>query len=249
MTGVRESRPSQYHELVDFLKHVGKDPSRLVFEDELTGLHNRRYLRSYLEHQVDWESPKERPLPLLIIDLDHFKQINDTQGHDTGDQVLTWMASLLKDVAGETGIPIRFAGDEFILLLPKTPREAAGEAADRLLQLTRDRPFRVRETGTTLPITLSIGIACAPEDGRDPKALFQAADTALYHAKQSGRNQAASAGDVDPRKVFPKTALHRLIATGIAGRDDELAVISDSLEALAGGASQFRGLLGNQGVR
>jgi diguanylate cyclase (GGDEF)-like protein len=248
VTGVRDSRPSQYHELVDFLKHVGKDPSRLVFEDELTGLHNRRYLRSYLEHQVDWESPKEHPLPLLIIDLDHFKQINDTQGHDTGDQVLTWMASLLKDVAGETGIPIRFAGDEFILLLPKTPREAAGEAADRLLQLTRDRPFRVRETGTTLPITLSIGIACAPEDGRDPKALFQAADTALYHAKQSGRNQAASAGDVDPRKVFPKTALHRLIATGIAGRDDELAVISDSLEALAGGASQFVLVEGGPGM-
>ncbi len=248
VTGVRESRPSQYHELVDFLKHVGKDPSRLVFEDELTGIHNRRYLRSYLEHQVDWDSPKERPLSLLIIDLDHFKQINDTQGHDTGDQVLTWMAALLKEVGGDTGIPIRFAGDEFILLLPKTPREAAGEVADRLLQLTRDRPFRLREAGITLPITLSIGIACAPQDGRDPKALFQAADTALYHAKQSGRNQAASAGEVDPRKVFPKTALHRLIATGIAGRDDELAVISDALEALARGQSQFLLVEGGPGM-
>jgi diguanylate cyclase (GGDEF)-like protein len=233
---------------VDFLKHVGKDPSRLVFEDELTGIHNRRYLRSYLEHQVHWDSPKEHPLSLLIIDLDHFKQINDTQGHDTGDQVLTWMAALLKEVAGETGIPIRFAGDEFIVLLPKTKRAAAGEVADRLLQLTRDRPFRLREAGLTLPITMSIGVACAPEDGRDPKALFQAADTALYHAKQSGRNQAATAGDVDPRKVFPKTALHRLIATGIAGRDDELSVVSGGLEALARGESQFLLVEGGPGM-
>jgi diguanylate cyclase (GGDEF)-like protein len=233
---------------VDFLKHVGKDPSRLVFEDELTGIHNRRYLRSYLEHQVDWDSPKERLLSLLIIDLDHFKQINDTQGHDTGDQVLTWMAALLKEVTGEKGIPIRFAGDEFILLLPKAPREEAGEVADRLLQLTRDRPFRLREAGVTLPITLSIGIACAPQDGRDPKALFQAADTALYHAKQSGRNQASSAGEVDPRKVFTKTALHRLIATGIAGRDDELAVVSSALEALSRGQSQFLLVEGGPGM-
>jgi len=248
VTEVRENRPSQYHELVDFLKHVGKDPSRLVFEDELTGIHNRRYLRSYLEHQIQWDAPKEHPLSMLIIDLDHFKQINDTQGHDIGDQVLTWMAVLLREVAGETGIPIRFAGDEFILLLPKTARTAAGEVANRLLQLTRDRPFRLREAGITLPITLSIGIACAPDDGRDPKGLFQAADTALYHAKQSGRNQAATAGEVDPRKVFPKTALHRLIATGIAGRDDELTVVSGALESLSRGASQFLLVEGGPGM-
>jgi diguanylate cyclase (GGDEF)-like protein len=235
-------------ELVDFLQHVGKDPSRLIFEDELTGIHNRRYLRSYLEHKVQWESEKENRLSLLIIDLDHFKQVNDAQGHETGDQVLTWMAALLKDVAGTTGIPIRFAGDEFILLLPKTPRTEASAVADRLLQLTRDRPFRLREAGITLPITLSIGVACAPEDGRDPKALFQSADTALYHAKQSGRNQAASAAEVDPGKVFPKTALHRLIATGIAGRDDELSVVSDALEALTRGESQFLLLEGSPGM-
>ena len=248
MTGVRESRPSQYVELVDFLQHVGKDPSRLVFEDELTGIHNRRYLRSYLEHKVQWDSEKENRLSLLLIDLDHFKQINDTQGHDVGDQVLTWMAALLKELAGTTGIPIRFAGDEFILLLPKTSRVEATGAADRLLQLTRDRPFRLREAGITLPITLSVGVACAPDDGRNPKALFQSADTALYHAKQSGRNQAASAAEVDPGRVFPKTALHRLIATGIAGRDDELSVVSDALEALARGESQFLLVEGSPGM-
>jgi diguanylate cyclase (GGDEF)-like protein len=248
LTGVTTSRSTHYQELAEFLQHVGKDPSRLLFEDELTGIQNRRFLRGYLEHKVRWEGEEDYPLSLIILDLDHFKQVNDTQGHDTGDQVLTWTATLLKDVAGEQGIPIRFAGDEFIVLLPRTDRAGAREIADRLLQRTRDRPFTLRDTGTTLSITLSIGVASAPDDGRDSKALFQAADTALYHAKQSGRNQAASAGEVDPKKVFPKTALHRLIATGIAGRDDQLAVVSEALEALTRGDSQFMLVEGGPGM-
>jgi diguanylate cyclase (GGDEF)-like protein len=238
----------QYQELAEFLQHVGKDPSRLLFEDELTGIQNRRFLRSYLEHKVRWEGEEDYPLSFLLLDLDHFKQINDTHGHETGDQVLTWIATLLKEVAGDDGIPIRFAGDEFIVLLPRADRAGARGVADQLLQRTRDRPFALRETGTKLPITLSIGIASAPADGRDSKALFQAADTALYHAKQSGRDQAASAGEVDPKKVFPKTALHRLIATGIAGRDDQLGVVSEALEALARGESQFLLVEGGPGM-
>ena len=79
----------QYGELIDFLQHVGKDPSRLIFEDELTGIHNRRFLLSYLEHKVAWDSKEDFPLSLLLIDLDRFKQINDTYGHEAGDQVLT----------------------------------------------------------------------------------------------------------------------------------------------------------------
>ena len=233
------SASSPYGELVGFLEHVGKDPSRLVFEDELTGIHNRRFLRSYLKHKVRWDSDKDFPLSLLMIDLDKFKEINDTHGHDTGDQVLTYMAALLKDVVGDRGIPIRFGGDEFVLLLPKAKRSDAWEMADRLLQRTWDRPFRLRAGGIILPITMSIGVAAAPEDASDSRGLFQAADTALYHAKQSGRNQAASAGAIDLTKVFPKTALNRLIASGIHGREEELAAVSEALQALSQGQSQF----------
>ena len=74
----------QYGELIDFLQHVGKDPSRLIFEDELTGIHNRRFLLSYLEHKVHWDTKEEFPLSLLIVDLDRFKNINDTHGHEAG---------------------------------------------------------------------------------------------------------------------------------------------------------------------
>ncbi len=228
-----------YRDFVELLEHVGKDPSRLIFEDELTGIHNRRFLLSYLEHKVRWEAGLDYPLSLLIVDLDSFKQVNDTYGHDTGDQALMWLAALLAEVGGESALPIRYGGDEFVMVLPKTDRAAAREMADRLLQRSRDREFRLRDAAVTVPISLSIGFATAPDDGENSRDLFQAADTALFHAKQSGRNQVASAADIDPEKVFAKTALYRLKATGIAGRDDEMAIVSEALEELSRGQSPF----------
>jgi len=226
-------------ELLDFLQHVGRDPSRLIFEDELTGVHNRRFLHSYLEHKVHWSAGTDYPLSLLIIDLDRFKEVNDTHGHVAGDQLLTWVAALLSEVGGETGLPVRFGGDEFILLLPHTDAAGARETAARLLQRVRDRPFRLRDAGVAIPVTLSIGVATAPSDATSGRELLQAADTALYHAKLSGRDQATSAKEVDPKKVFPRTALHRLLTSGIAGRDTELRTVSGALVALSGGQSQF----------
>jgi diguanylate cyclase (GGDEF)-like protein len=231
--------PLQYRDLVDLLAHEGRDPSCLIFEDELTGIYNRRFLLSYFEHKVHWEGQEDYPLSLLIIDLDRFKEVNDQLGHEVGDQALAWMASLLKEVAGDDGLPVRFGGDEFVLLLPKTGRVAARQLADHLLVRTRDRPFRLRDTHVDVPITLSIGFATAPEDANSPRALYHAADTALLHAKQSGRDQLAAASDADVTTVFPQTALYRLRTSEIAGRDAELHVIATALQQLAQGHSQF----------
>jgi diguanylate cyclase (GGDEF)-like protein len=162
----------QYRDLIDLLEHVGKDPSRLIFEDELTGIHNRRFFLSYLEHKVRWEHDEDFPMSLLMIDLDHFKEINDSHGHETGDQALLWMATLLREVGGDQALPIRYAGDEFMLLLPRSARSEAREMADRLLQRTQDRPFRLREADVTVPISLSIGFATAPEDAASSKDLL-----------------------------------------------------------------------------
>jgi diguanylate cyclase (GGDEF)-like protein len=229
----------QYRELLDLLAHVGKDPSRLIFEDELTGIHNRRFFLSYLEHKIRWERDDDFPLSLLMIDLDHFKEINDRHGHDTGDQALLWMATVLKEVGGDQALAVRYGGDEFMLMLPQATRSDAREMADRLLQRTQDRPFRLRDADVSVPISLSIGFATAPQDATNGSDLFQAADTALFHAKHTGKNQASSFSEVDPEKVFPKTALYRLKATGIAGREEELAVVSEALDKLASGTSQF----------
>ncbi len=190
----------QYSELTDFLQHVGKDPSRLIFEDELTGIQNRRFLLSYLEHKVQWDSDEDMPLSLLIIDLDRFKQINDAHGHEAGDQVLTWLATLLKDIGGDLGLPIRYGGDEFMLLLPTVDGKKAHKIATKIFKKVGDRPFKLRESGTKLPITLSIGIASAPQDATSPTRLLQTADTTLYHAKRSGRNQVAATEDAISRR-------------------------------------------------
>ncbi len=249
MSTATEAPPSRTSaHLVELLRQVGKDPSRLVFEDELTELHNRRFLKSYFEHQVRWDTGEDFPLALLVIDLDHFKSINDSHGHAVGDQALTWVASVLNEVAGPRGIPIRYAGDEFMILLPGSDADDAGRVAERLLQRARERPFRVRDRGPALPITMSVGIAAAPRDGVTGRELFQAADTALYHAKHSGRDQTAQAGTVDPARVFPQTALHRLLATRICGRSHELAEVTDALAGLGRGESQFLLFEGGPGM-
>jgi diguanylate cyclase (GGDEF)-like protein len=110
-----------YQDLLYFLQNVGKDPSRLIFEDELTGIYNRRFLLNYFEYKIPWDSLENHPVSLIMLDIDYFKQINDTHGHETGDQALIWMATLLREVAGEAGLPVRYAGDEFIILLPYAP--------------------------------------------------------------------------------------------------------------------------------
>jgi diguanylate cyclase (GGDEF)-like protein len=229
----------KYDELADILRYVGKDPSRLIFEDELTGIHNRRYLLSFLEHKVDWRSGDDFPLSLLSLDLDHFKEINDTHGHDTGDRVLTWVATLLSSVGGDESLAVRFGGDEFLLLLPGAGRPMAHAVADRLLQSVQARPFRDSHSGLVVPLTMSVGVAVAPDDAIVREDLLHAADTALYHAKQSGRNRASSAAKVDEREVFQRTALQKLKRRDIAGREHELELVEESLSQLGSGKSQI----------
>ncbi|HJS43753.1 MAG TPA: diguanylate cyclase [Gemmatimonadales bacterium] len=235
-------------DLLEFLKHSGRDPSRLVFEDELTGIHNRRFLQSYLEHKVRWQTGSDYPLSVLMLDLDRFKEVNDTFGHGAGDQHLAWVASVLREVVGENGLPTRFGGDEFVVLLPSTDRKAALTMATRLLERLRERPFRLRESGTLIPVSVSIGVATAPNDATTAAELLQASDRALYSAKRSGRDRTASANEVDPHQVFPRTALQRLLVTGIAGRDEELRTVSETLLALGRGQSQFLLFEGAEGM-
>ncbi len=238
---------AQYRELADFIRHVGKDPSHLVFEDELTGINNRRFLLRYFE-RVRWSSGEDFPISLLAVDLDEFKRVNDRYGHDAGDQVLVWLASLLEEMADKEGFPVRYGGDEFVLVLPDFDRGRAQQLAYGLLQKSKDRPFALRSLGTALPITMSIGVASAPGDGTTGTSLLQAADAALYHAKQSGRNRVAVAWKVDLEDVFEKTALNNLKTFGLTGRERELAQVSKCLESLARGTDQFMVIDGSPGI-
>ena len=238
----------EYKDLLYFLENVGTDPSRLIFEDELTGIYNRRFLLNYFQYKVPWDSLDSHPVSLMMMDLDHFKQINDNHGHDVGDQALIYVAKLLEEMAGEEGLAIRYAGDEFMILFPQVEREAALEVGEQLVKRIHDEPLRLEEIDGEIPITLSIGLASAPDDAESGKALIQKADTALYYAKKSGRDRLAIAGQISAQDVFPKTAQYQLDHAKIVGRKTQLVNVTEALKKFSQRQSQFLIVEGADGM-
>jgi diguanylate cyclase (GGDEF)-like protein/PAS domain S-box-containing protein len=156
--------------------------------DALTGLYNRRYLEEVLEREVRRAARAAQPLGVLMIDLDHFKNFNDTYGHDAGDAVLRETgASLTRGIRAEDFV-CRFGGEEFVVILPTANLEAACARAERLRLKMKE--LTVLHQGRSMGmLTVSIGVAVFPEHGVSPKELMAAADAALYEAKRGGRNQ------------------------------------------------------------
>ncbi|MEO5347197.1 MAG: GGDEF domain-containing protein [Magnetococcus sp. YQC-9] len=154
--------------------------------DGLTGLCNRRWFDASLSKLLS--RPAHHPVTLIMMDIDHFKRFNDTQGHLNGDQALRALAELLKATIRLHDIAARYGGEEFALILPETPMAAAVAVAERLRQATGVMPISSVE-GNPLPfITLSLGVA-TNEPGDIPETLIQKADARLYQAKHAGRNQ------------------------------------------------------------
>lgn len=228
----------QRQEFFNFLEHSGKDPSRLIFEDELTGIYNRRFLYQYLQSKVQWDTLEKRPFSLLMMDVDNFKQINDRYGHQIGDQALIWVAGLIQEVAGEDGLAVRYAGDEFMLLL-QTDKRTSLLRGDELYKRVHEKSFHPSTTDSPLQITLSIGIASAPEDAKNSKALIQRADTALYSAKKKGRDCYVNATEVVLEDVFDKTAIYQLEDVKLVGRSKQLAQVTNALKIFSRKKSQF----------
>ncbi|MGD1923437.1 MAG: GGDEF domain-containing protein [Paracoccaceae bacterium] len=156
--------------------------------DALTGLHNRRHFDQVLPKEIRRACDEGQPLSLCIADIDHFKSINDTFGHPTGDAVLRFIGSLLSENLKGRDIPVRYGGEEFAIVLPRTPRDVAMKLADHLRQQLADKRLVVSDSGESLGrITASFGIAeLLP--GEDPSELISRADAKLYTAKRSGRN-------------------------------------------------------------
>lgn len=150
--------------------------------DVLTDLPNRRALDEKLEEEIQRASRYHHPLALLMIDLDNFKDVNDTLGHPMGDQVLKRVAVCLKQCVREIDFVARYGGDEFVLLLPETDLSTAQELARRLGQVMPACPLNLLED-VQIQIGLSFGIAVFPSHGVTPSALLAAADQALYHSK------------------------------------------------------------------
>ncbi|MCF8204797.1 MAG: EAL domain-containing protein [Methylotenera sp.] len=158
---------------------------RLALFDGLTGLPNRHLLADRASQAIDIARRSDEPLAVLFLDLDHFKNVNDTLGHRVGDSLLTQLAARLRGAVREQDTVARMGGDEFVLVLPLTDIAGAAHLATKLMTLA-SAPFPV--DGQELMVTPSMGIAMFPTDGDDFEALCKCADAAMYRAKRDGRN-------------------------------------------------------------
>ena len=168
-----------------------RETSRLSVTDGLTGLWNYRYFQLALAKEVERATRFERPLALLMLDLDHFKQVNDRYGHQRGDAVLVELAERIRGLVRDVDILARYGGEELVVVLPETDEAGAVQAAERIRRAVRDLPFGVSSGAPAQPavaVTLSIGVAVFPLHGTGPTELHRAADAALYAAKHAGRD-------------------------------------------------------------
>lgn len=237
-----------YQDLFHYLKNAGKDPSSLVFEDELTSLHNRRFLLNYMQHKIAWDMLASHHVSLLMMDIDHFKKINDTFGHDMGDHALVHVAKILKNVCTDADLPIRYGGDEFIVLLPGKSKRAALEVSGRIIRKMHESPLPLKDGNMEIILKMSIGVAEAPGDAKSGAILIQKADTALYQAKQSGRDRVSDVVDASTAEVFPKTAIHNLLNFKMAGREAQLEQVRDALQKFSRQESRFLIVEGADGM-
>jgi len=157
--------------------------------DALTGLYDREYLDQYLPFELSRSHIMNQPVSVMMLDVDEFKFYNDKNGHPEGDQVLSGLADLLRRVTRNYDVCIRYGGEEFLVIMPRTPPNQALEVAERVRKAFEDEPFEHKELQPKGNLTISIGVASSPKDANDDKDLIKCADEALYRAKRSGKNK------------------------------------------------------------
>ena len=159
----------------------------LSVTDDLTQLYNSRYLNQVLRREAKRASRSGRPLSLLFLDLDGFKGVNDTHGHQAGSRALVEAAAVIRRCARETDVVARFGGDEFAIILPDTGSEGAAAVGDRVRERLGAHPF-LEGNGLNLRLTASVGVATLPDVAASAEELVRAADMAMYQVKESGKN-------------------------------------------------------------
>jgi len=174
---------------IDTLKKELDEIKQAAKTDMLTSLLNRRGFDEAMAQVLEKIKTTNEPLSIIMLDIDHFKKVNDTYGHLIGDNILKMLSKLLKDSIKGKDIAARFGGEEFILVLPQTPIKGAYSLAEQIRLALRKMKLKVKDTGKSIEqITISLGIALYKE-GESVEAVIKRADDALYHAKNTGRNK------------------------------------------------------------
>ncbi|MBO9560725.1 MAG: PleD family two-component system response regulator [Caulobacter sp.] len=172
----------------DYLRQNLDHSLELAVTDQLTGLHNRRYMAGQLDSLVKRAALGGDPVSALLIDIDHFKKINDTFGHDVGDEVLREFALRLASNVRAVDLPCRYGGEEFTVIMPDTQLVDALRIAERIRMHVSGSPFHVAQGAEVLTVTISVGVSASSGPNDTPDTLMKRADEAVYEAKKSGRN-------------------------------------------------------------
>jgi two-component system cell cycle response regulator len=165
----------------------------MAVTDGLTGLHNRRYFERQLSILVNQAVAREKPMSVLVLDIDHFKQINDSYGHAVGDDVLREFSRRIRKAIRGIDVASRMGGEEFVIVMPDTDAALSFLVGERLRQKIAAEPFRIPESEEAIEVTVSIGISSLLSTDDTPEALMKRADDALYTAKRAGRNRVSAA--------------------------------------------------------
>lgn len=197
-------RPVEKHEMLarvrtqikrkrhsDYLRNRLEESVEMAITDSLTGLFNRRYMESHLKTLVSESLKNGRPLSVLIADIDHFKKVNDTYGHDAGDEVLKEFSARFRSNLRGIDLACRLGGEEFVIVMPDTDTNMAFQVGERMRACIASDEFRVN-ADLQIPVTASIGLATMDDAADTPATLYKRADNALYAAKRGGRNRVMS---------------------------------------------------------
>jgi two-component system cell cycle response regulator len=161
----------------------------MAITDALTGLFNRRYMENHLATLIEQAGARGKPLAVMMLDIDYFKSINDSHGHDAGDDVLRDFALRIKRSIRGIDLACRCGGEEFVIVMPETDVTVAAMVAERLRRRIAAEPFAISQGTKSIPVTLSIGIAALRGQNDNAASLIKRADQALYRAKRDGRNR------------------------------------------------------------
>ncbi len=211
-----------------------QEAQRLSITDGLTGLWNYRYFQMNFDKEIERATRFQRPLALLILDLDKFKSVNDRHGHQRGDAVLVELATRVKGAIREVDTLARYGGEEFVLILPETDLEGATLAAAKICDMVRQRRFGAAGE-EPIRVTVSIGVAVFPEHSRSAADLIRCADAALYAAKEAGRDGYWLATPQDAEDAAPLTA---------PAAEDAAVLVPEAAAVAAAGTARAPGASG-----
>ena len=226
-------------------KEVSKEELQsIIYTDELTRIHNLRYLRERIPEYLDEAKKQGDPVAFILFDIDDFKKINDNYGHLVGDKALVHFINVIMGKMNQQGIAIRYAGDEFVLVMPKMDKQKAKNFGEDVQKSITDTPLR--DDHKEISIGCSIGISLYPNDGTNWKILFEKADEALYVAKEKGKNKIVISPDSG--KLLTPSKLNSILDTPhIVGRDELIQSLKKHLSE-EGKPESFLVLLGGEGV-